>query len=156
MRTCSGPASSSAAATDLIEDRAVAAAGAYGLNATLVAPAPWLLQVVALQAANAPPTVTTIANQASAEGETIALGVAAADPDLDALTYSATGLPVGLGIDTDDRRHCRHAVVHELGQLSGHGHGQRRHAERDYELHVDREQCRSAAGNHASCESDER
>ena len=46
-----------------------------------------------------PPVVTAIANQTSAEHDTISLAVSASDPDGDALTYSATGLPQGLAIN---------------------------------------------------------
>ena len=48
---------------------------------------------------NRAPVVTAIANQTSAENATITLAVTASDPDGDALTYSATGLPAGLSIN---------------------------------------------------------
>src|SRR5439155_7552736 len=44
------------------------------------------------------PVVTAIANQTSAENATISLAVLASDPDGDAVTFSATGLPSGLSI----------------------------------------------------------
>ena len=47
---------------------------------------------------NRPPDVIKPADQSSATGATIALPVIATDPDLQALTYSATGLPSGLSI----------------------------------------------------------
>jgi len=50
-------------------------------------------------AANRPPTVTTPAAQNTTQGAAVTLGVAATDPDGNALAYSATGLPAGLGIN---------------------------------------------------------
>ncbi len=51
-------------------------------------------------AANRLPTVTTPVAQSSTVGTALSLPVAASDPDGDALTFSATGLPPGLGIGT--------------------------------------------------------
>ena len=48
---------------------------------------------------NPPPTATTPADQNNVEGETVSLQIQATDDD--AITYSATGLPSGLSIDTD-------------------------------------------------------
>jgi hypothetical protein len=45
------------------------------------------------------PTITNPGNQTSAQGDVIWLQVSASDPDGDALTYQATGLPTGLSID---------------------------------------------------------
>ncbi len=47
----------------------------------------------------APSFDATIADQSSTEGDAVNLAVSASDPDGDALTYSATGLPAGLSID---------------------------------------------------------
>ena len=47
---------------------------------------------------NRAPVVTAIADQTSAENAAISLAVTASDPDGDALTYSATGLPASLSI----------------------------------------------------------
>ena len=47
---------------------------------------------------NQPPLVTAIANQVHNIGATVSLAVIATDPDGDALTYSAVGLPLGLSI----------------------------------------------------------
>src|SRR5476649_2959203 len=44
------------------------------------------------------PVVTAVADQTSAENAAITLAVTATDPDGDALTYSATGLPASLSI----------------------------------------------------------
>ena len=44
------------------------------------------------------PVVTAIADQTSAENAAINLAVTASDPDGDAITFSATGLPPGLAI----------------------------------------------------------
>src|SRR5262249_40510690 len=46
-----------------------------------------------------PPSITPIANRTDAEGSSISLAAIASDPDGDALAFSATGLPAGLGID---------------------------------------------------------
>ena len=48
---------------------------------------------------NAPPALVNPGDQTSAEGETISLQLAATDPDGDALTFSAAGLPPGLSIE---------------------------------------------------------
>jgi hypothetical protein len=49
---------------------------------------------------NRPPEVIDPGDQSSAEGETISLPIQASDPDGDGLSFSATGLPVGLDIDS--------------------------------------------------------
>ena len=49
--------------------------------------------------ANGPPAITSPGNQSAAEGTAIALAVVASDPDGDTLSYSATGLPPGLGVN---------------------------------------------------------
>ncbi|MFM6850076.1 MAG: putative Ig domain-containing protein, partial [Terrabacter sp.] len=49
---------------------------------------------------NRAPSVTSPGNQSGTEGETVNVTVQASDPDGDALTYAATGLPDGVGIDT--------------------------------------------------------
>ncbi len=48
---------------------------------------------------NRAPTLTAPADQSSDEGDTIGVALIASDPDGDALTYGATGLPPGLAID---------------------------------------------------------
>ncbi len=48
---------------------------------------------------NDPPIVVNPGTQATTEGTTVTLAIAATDADGDALTYSATGLPLGLTID---------------------------------------------------------
>ena len=48
---------------------------------------------------NRPPTIDAVDDQESVEGDAIALAVEAEDPDGDALTFSADGLPAGLAID---------------------------------------------------------
>jgi hypothetical protein len=50
--------------------------------------------------ANRAPTVTNPGDQTSAEGATVTSSITASDPDGDTLTYSATGLPTGLAIDS--------------------------------------------------------
>ncbi len=49
---------------------------------------------------NRPPVVTNPGNKTSAAGAVISVPVMASDLDLDALSYSATGLPQGLSIDS--------------------------------------------------------
>src|SRR5207302_779687 len=46
-----------------------------------------------------PPTVTNPGPQSSYTGNAVSLAVAAADPDGEQLSYSATGLPPGLSVD---------------------------------------------------------
>ncbi len=48
---------------------------------------------------NRAPQVTAVDNQANLEGDVVSLQVVASDPDGEALTYSATGLPPGVVID---------------------------------------------------------
>ena len=50
--------------------------------------------------ANMPPVVVKPPDQANFEGDVVSLQVLANDPDSDPLTYSATGLPAGLGINS--------------------------------------------------------
>jgi len=49
--------------------------------------------------ANRAPALTQPANQTSAEGNAVLLALTASDPDGNALTYSATGLPTGLAVN---------------------------------------------------------
>lgn len=52
---------------------------------------------------NRAPTLANPGDQASAEGDTVALSLAGSDPDGDALVFSASGLPPGLGLGADGR-----------------------------------------------------
>ena len=45
------------------------------------------------------PVITNPGDQTNTEGDSIALGITASDPDGDVLSYGATGLPSGLSID---------------------------------------------------------
>jgi VCBS repeat-containing protein len=47
------------------------------------------------------PVVTNPGNQTNEDGDVVSWPIAASDPDNDALTFSATGLPPGLGIDSN-------------------------------------------------------
>ncbi|MEX1207862.1 MAG: putative Ig domain-containing protein, partial [Acidimicrobiia bacterium] len=47
---------------------------------------------------NRAPSVSSVSNQSSAEGQTVSLQVAAVDPDDDGITWSAVGLPPGLAM----------------------------------------------------------
>jgi uncharacterized repeat protein (TIGR01451 family) len=49
--------------------------------------------------ANVPPVVTNPGDQTHAEGQTVSLQIIASDSNGDTLTYSASGLPAGLGIN---------------------------------------------------------
>jgi YVTN family beta-propeller protein len=49
---------------------------------------------------NQPPSITNPGPQADLEGDSINLSIVATDADSDTLTYAATGLPIGLAIDT--------------------------------------------------------
>jgi hypothetical protein len=51
-------------------------------------------------AANLPPVLTSPGNQTSTVGATVSLQLSATDPNGTALTYSATGLPTGLSINS--------------------------------------------------------
>lgn len=48
---------------------------------------------------NAPPALANPGDQTNAEGDNVSLQLAAADPDGDALTFSAAGLPPGLSVN---------------------------------------------------------
>ena len=48
---------------------------------------------------NRPPVIASPGNQSALEGAAITLALVASDPDGDALSYSATGLPPGLSVD---------------------------------------------------------
>ena len=47
---------------------------------------------------NTPPVVTNPGSQTSTEGNTVSLPIQAVDPDDIVLSYTATGLPLGLSI----------------------------------------------------------
>src|SRR4029077_15911981 len=49
---------------------------------------------------NRAPVLTAIANQTHAETDSVSVTASATDPDGDSLTYSATGLPAGVSMDT--------------------------------------------------------
>ena len=49
---------------------------------------------------NTSPVITSISNQTNTEGESVSLNVAASDADGDALTYSQSGLPQQLALDS--------------------------------------------------------
>jgi hypothetical protein len=61
--------------------------------------APTIVTVTAASANN-PPVVTNPGNQSNQQGDSVSLQIQASDPDGDTLTYSATGLPPGLSINT--------------------------------------------------------
>ena len=55
----------------------------------------WIVSV-----ANMPPTINNPGNQAHETGEGVSLAIQASDADDDALSYSASGLPAGLSINS--------------------------------------------------------
>ncbi len=58
------------------------------------------LELIEAQSPNQPPIVTHPGDQTHTEGDSVSLGIVANDPDGDTLTYSATGLPAGLTLDS--------------------------------------------------------
>ena len=55
-----------------------------------------------------PSFTTDITDQTDAEGDSVSLDADATDPDLDTLTYEATGLPAGVSVDAGDGCHQWH------------------------------------------------
>jgi mono/diheme cytochrome c family protein/regulation of enolase protein 1 (concanavalin A-like superfamily) len=55
---------------------------------------------VTYQQVNRAPTITAIGNRSTVRGQSVSLQVQASDPDGQALTYTAAGLPAGLSINT--------------------------------------------------------
>lgn len=62
---------------------------------TATAPFHWTVTDV-----NAPPVITTPGNRTNAEGDSVSVAIVASDADGQALTYTASGLPPGLTIDS--------------------------------------------------------
>ncbi len=69
-----------------------------GLQTTLMARSPYF--TVTENIANSPPSLTKPANQVNDTGDAVALLLNAVDPEGDVLTYSASGLPSGLAVNT--------------------------------------------------------
>jgi len=59
----------------------------------------WTINI-APASVNQAPTLAEVANQTTVAGQRVSLTLSASDPDGDALTYSASGLPPGLSINT--------------------------------------------------------
>jgi hypothetical protein len=93
---------------------------------------------------NRAPTLAQPTNQTSAENATISLQLAGSDPDGNALSYSATGLPPGLVLNPS------------TGLISGKRHGIRRVAHQQQDLHVDGDEHEPAARAGAAGQPDER
>jgi hypothetical protein len=83
----------------LLEDATVSVVGTYPVQASVVPPAPWIVQMVAFRDENHAPTLTNPGNQTNGVGASVSLAVNATDPDADPLTYNATGLPQGLSLN---------------------------------------------------------
>jgi hypothetical protein len=88
---------------------------------------------------NRPPVFSTdFGNRTDAEGDTpTGLDADATDPDLDSLTYSATGLPAGIGHQQQHRPRQRHAQRHQRGHLQHRHHRLGRQPDRDRLVHLD-------------------
>ena len=88
----------------MVEDRIQTTTGAVSATATLSASDLWGAGLAAFKKAttgtNLAPILTQPANQTSAENATISLPLVASDPESAPLTYSATGLPPVLGLNT--------------------------------------------------------
>jgi regulation of enolase protein 1 (concanavalin A-like superfamily) len=69
-------------------------------NAAGAASATFSSVAVTSGAANRAPTLTQPANQTNAEGSTVSVQLVASDPDSNPLTYTATGLPASLSVNT--------------------------------------------------------
>ncbi|MCW5632879.1 MAG: putative Ig domain-containing protein [Rubrivivax sp.] len=82
--------SSAAAATLSVRWTMTSGTGNVTLNAVALG--------TAAAPSNSPPTITTPAAQSTVQGTAATLAISASDPNGDALTYSATGLPAGLAI----------------------------------------------------------
>jgi hypothetical protein len=54
---------------------------------------------ISAPAANQVPTLAAVANQTTTVGQSVSLALSASDPDGDTLSYSASGLPPGLGVN---------------------------------------------------------
>jgi hypothetical protein len=96
--------SQSAASGDWILNRVEVHDEDFNLNECLATcltqiSAPTIVTVTAASANN-PPVVTNPGNQSNQQGDSVSLQIQASDPDGDTLTYSATGLPPGLSINT--------------------------------------------------------
>ena len=93
---------------------------------------------------NTPPTLSGVASQTTVQGTAASLQLSGADPDGDALTYGAKGLPPGIAIAVSTGLICGHAV--DGGELPGDGDRVRRHADGDAHVHVDRDGGRGRRG----------
>ena len=62
-----------------------------------------------IQTANAAPTLTNPGNQTATVGQAAVLQLVGSDPNGNPLTYSATGLPAGIGADGEHGSNRRHA-----------------------------------------------
>ncbi|MEZ4629609.1 MAG: putative Ig domain-containing protein [Deinococcales bacterium] len=90
------------ASTGLISGTVSAAASSYPVSVSVTDPANTSAQTSFIwtitQPVNNPPLLSKPANQTSASGTSANLTLSASDPDGDALSFSATGLPTGLTI----------------------------------------------------------
>jgi hypothetical protein len=86
----------------MVEEATQVAAGTASATASLASSDLWGAGLAAFRKAasvNTPPTLTQPANQTSAANTSVSLALVGSDPDGDALTYSATGLPPVLTVN---------------------------------------------------------
>ena len=105
---------------------------------------------------NQSPVLTALTGRTDAENATVSLPVVATDPDGDALTFSATGLPGGLAIDAVTGTITRDAGSRQCRAAHGHRHRVGWGARREPDLHVDGHQREPRAGHHGHRRPDER
>jgi hypothetical protein len=84
---------------NLLEDRVVTTVGTYSAAGGLSPSSAWIMQMVAFRDPNRAPVLTSPGNQFNARETSVSLPLLASDPDGDALTFSAAGLPPSLTID---------------------------------------------------------
>jgi len=85
---------------------APASAGTYTVNVVVSDGAltntdSFVWTIIGEPVTNRPPGIITITDQSSSEGTGVSLQIDATDADNDVLTYSASGLPIGLTINTN-------------------------------------------------------
>ena len=69
------------------------------MQASVDPPSPWLVQLVAFRDVNHAPSLTQPANQTNTVGAPVSLALNASDEDNDPLTYTASGLPLGVNVN---------------------------------------------------------
>jgi hypothetical protein len=83
----------------LLEDATIGATGSYTMQASVDPSSPWLAQLVAFRDVNHAPVLTNPGNQTNVVGVPVSFALSATDQDNDPLTYTASGLPLGVSVD---------------------------------------------------------